>query len=66
MKAGTIVVAVLFGPGARDRMLIAPGEADSRWRAVATIGRETGNQPAPSPGGPATSLAPVYVSRERR
>lgn len=40
MKAGTIFVAVLFGPGARVGELFAPGEADCRWRAAATLERE--------------------------
>jgi len=50
MKAGTIFVAVLFGPGARVSELFAPGDADCRWRAVATLEREAVNDALATPG----------------
>jgi hypothetical protein len=39
MKVGTKLVAVLFGPGRRAGGLVAPGDADCRWRAAATLER---------------------------
>lgn len=46
MKAGAIFVAVLFGPGARVGELFAPGDADCRWRAAATLERKANNDEA--------------------
>lgn len=39
MKARTKFVAVLFGPGRRAGELVAPGDADCRWRLAATLER---------------------------
>lgn len=39
MNMRTKFVAVLFGPGRRAGDLVAPGDADCRWRVAATLGR---------------------------
>lgn len=39
MKVRARFVAVLFGPGGRSGDLVAPGDADCRWRAAAALGR---------------------------
>jgi hypothetical protein len=39
MKSRAKFVAVLFGPGRRTGDLVAPGDADCRWRAAATLER---------------------------
>ena len=39
MKVRTKLVAVLFGPGRCSGDLVAPGDADCRWRAAATLER---------------------------
>lgn len=41
MRARTKIVAVLFGPGRRAGELVAPGDADCRWRAAAKLERAT-------------------------
>ena len=39
MKVRMKLVAVLFGPGRRGGGLVAPGDADCRWRVAATLKR---------------------------
>ncbi len=65
MKAGTIFVAVLFGPGARVSELFAPGDADCRWRAVATLEREAVNDVSVFPEGSAPAVGSGDGRRER-
>jgi hypothetical protein len=39
MKVRAKLVAILFGPGRRGRGLVAPGDADCRWRVARTLER---------------------------
>ena len=62
MKVGKKFVAVLFGPGRLARDLVAPGDADCRWRAAATLERaeavndEAASTEAPAPGAVRTDI----------
>jgi hypothetical protein len=50
MKLRTKFVAVLFGPDRRAGDLVAPGDADCRWRVAATLERAAAvNDEAASP-----------------
>ena len=65
MRAGTIFVAVLFGPRARAGELCAPGDADCRWRAAATLEREAVNDASGLPEDSAPRTAEQTFPRRR-
>jgi len=66
MKQRTKYVAVLFGPNRRAGDLAAPGDADCRWRVVATLERAAAvNDETASLADPASAAADSDVQSKR-
>lgn len=65
MKVRTKFVELLFGSGRRSGDLVAPGDADCRWRMAATLGRAAGNDEAalPADAAPRPEEADVRANR---
>ena len=65
MNVRSKFVAVLFGPGCRGGQLVAPGDADCRWRAAAALERAAAvNDDSASPDARAGAASVADVRSE--